>query len=702
MHIGDFSTTEAFLTYYRVKLSAILKMMKLNENIETIPGIGPKYKILLNQANIYTVKDLLLTLPYKYSTFDVKTIAELTPGDNVFIKGKFSSIKNLYGIKSRFKITRGVFEDETGKLETIWFNMPYIANSIPLNFDGYISAKVDTNPKSPRKLQAVNPIWFNREEEIEDSSTIIPIYSQTQGISSRWISKKIEHLLSESNFEDHIDKEFLELFNLTEFDTALKTIHQPKNLEDKNKGLERIAFEELLTLHLQGLKTRKDWEEKTKGIRINFDEIKLKEFIEKLSFGLTNDQKNAIDEIINDLKAKIPMNRLLQGDVGTGKTIVAFIAAHATALEGHHSILIAPTQILAQQHYENALKLLNEHDIKLVTAEERNTPLDLNAEKPAIIIGTHAILHRLDQIPNAGLIVIDEQHKFGVAQRSEIIDHFTKKQNGLTPNLLTMTATPIPRSLALAFYGDLSLSLINEYPRHRKQIQTWLINDSKRNASYDWIKKEIKEKGTQVFILCPFIEESSHEMFSEVKAAETEYENIKSYFNEFKVGLMHGRMKSQEKEEILNKFLNKEFDILVTTPVIEVGIDIPNANIIIIENPERMGLASLHQLRGRVGRGKDQGYCILISNSQDASGRLQNLETIHNGNQLAEIDLKLRGAGDIYGTQQHGFMQLKVADLTDISLVKRTKEAALHVFEKIDNYPKLKNIVNTLKYIGDD
>ena len=681
--------------------------MTLNDPIDSIPGIGPKYKTLLNIAGMNTVLDLLLNIPYKYSTFDVKTIAELEPKDNVFIKGRFTEIKNLYAIKSRFKIAKGVFVDETGKLDLIWFNMPYIANSTPLNTEGYISAKVDVNPKAPKKLQAINPIWFTREEDITDSSTIVPIYSQSQGISSKWFSKKIDYLLSEFEFDDYIDNHFLEDNSLIGFKDALRHIHKPKDLSEKDLGLKRIGFEELLNLHLQGLKTRKDWESKTKGIKINFSPDRVGDFTKDLAFELTNDQKNTILEIIQDLNAVIPMNRLLQGDVGTGKTIVAFLAMYAMALENHNSILIAPTQILAGQHYENALKVLKHLplDIKLVTNETSASTNFENVGLPQIIIGTHAILHKMDKIEQAGLIIIDEQHKFGVAQRSEIIDHFTKKQNGLTPNLLTMTATPIPRSLALAFYGDLSLSLINEYPKDRKKVQTWLINDQKRIASYDWIKKEIKEKGTQVFILCPFIETSEHEMFVDVKAAETEYENVKKYFSEFKVGLLHGKLKSQEKDAILEKFLKKEFDILVTTPVIEVGIDIPNANIIVIENPERMGLASLHQLRGRVGRGKDQGYCILIQGNTangESSTRLKSLETIHNGNDLAEIDMKLRGTGNIYGTQQHGFMQLKVADPTDLVMVKKTKEAALQVFKNLDNYPKLKTLVNRLKYIGDD
>ena len=501
--------------------------MTIHDPIDSIPGIGPKYKALLNMAQINTVRDLLLNIPYKYSTFNKKTISELVPDENVVIKGKFTQIKNLYAVKSRFKITRGVFEDETGKLEAVWFNMPYIANMIPLNTDGYISAKVEINPKSPKKLQTINPAWFTRESDITESETIIPIYSQSQGISSKWFSKKIEYLLQEFNFDDYIDSHFLNEHELNEFNTALKKIHQPKTLDEKDAGLKRIAFEELLGIHLQGLKTRRDWESKTRGVQISFSADRAGEFIKNLAFQLTSDQQKAIKEITEDLNAKIPMNRLLQGDVGTGKTIVAFLAMYAMALENHNSILIAPTQILAGQHYENALKVLKHLplDISLVTSNSKR-PGPSAGSGPSIYIGTHAILHRLDEIPNAGLIIIDEQHKFGVAQRSEIIDHFTKKQNGLTPNLLTMTATPIPRSLALAFYGDLNLSLINEYPKDRKKVQTWLIDEKKRQAAYDWIKKEIIEKGTQVFVLCPFIQESEHEMFAEVKAAETEYKKI--------------------------------------------------------------------------------------------------------------------------------------------------------------------------------
>jgi ATP-dependent DNA helicase RecG len=408
---------------------------------------------------------------------------------------------------------------------------------------------------------------------------------------------------------------------------------------------------------------------------------KIENFIIKLPFKLTNAQKRVIEEIFDDLAKSKPMNRLLEGDVGSGKTVVSAIAMYLSYLNGFQSVLMAPTEILAQQHYKTILQLLTPLKIKIgfATGNEKKKIDDFD-----VMVGTHAVLEKGISFEKLGLVVIDEQQRFGVEQRALI------RGKGKNPHLLTMTATPIPRTIALTLYGDLDLSILDEMPVGRKQIKTWLVPPEKRNNAYSWIEKQIVDTKSQVFIVCPFIEES--ETMQTVKAASKEFENLKNnVFKNLKLGLLHGKMKAKEKEGVLEKFRTGKIDILVATPVVEVGIDIPNATIIVIEASERFGLAQLHQLRGRVGRGDKQSYCLLFTESLNPQTleRLKAMEKHNFGAELAELDLKLRGPGEIYGTMQHGRKMLKIASFSDFDLIQKVKREAEKIFPNLKNYPEL-------------
>jgi len=422
-------------------------------------------------------------------------------------------------------------------------------------------------------------------------------------------------------------------------------------------------------------------------------ELSLQKFIANLPFKLTSDQNKATKEITTDLEKAVPMNRFLQGDVGSGKTVVAAIACYLTVLNGYQSLIMAPTEILANQHFQtinNLFSRLTTLRVSLITSSQKLSA-SWRIENSDIIIGTHALLNQKLKFEKVGLVVVDEQHRFGVNQRALL------KEKALNPHLLTMTATPIPRTVALTLYGELDLSYIKELPYGRLPIKTFLVPKEKRGDGYNWIKNQIKEKQAQVFIVCPLIEESESETLKSIKAAKIEFENTKKIFPEFKLGLLHGKIKSLEKQKIMSDFKNKKIDILVSTPVVEVGIDIPGATIMIIEGVERFGLAQLHQLRGRVGRSDKQSYCLLFSENllEKTIKRLNFFCKNNLGIKLAEFDLTNRGAGNIFGTEQHGFVNLKIADLSDFELISKTKKAVEYFVGKykIEDWEELKERV---------
>ena len=672
-------------------------MISLSDKIGTVKGIGPKYQELLSKLNINKVQDLIYHFPFRYEDRTrIYKISELTPNDEHTIIGVITKLNNLF-TRNGFRITKATIKDISGEADLVWFNQHFISKTIKVGNKLLVSGKIDQDNKRPTFN---SPEWelIGTDDSEQQHMGLIPRYNTTDGVTSKWISKKIQEILSIVEIDDLLPASIREQYFLIHLDDALRRIHTPKDFDEFNKSKYRLSFDELLWLHLRGIKIRTDWNNKNTGHKITLPEEAYKSFKNNLGFELTKGQENSIQEILKDLSDTIPMNRLLQGDVGSGKTAVAEAAILATLLSGFSALLIAPTQVLAKQHYEKMHKTLAVlgFDTDLLTSNVKIQKREL--DKQQLIIATHSILHHLDEYKNIGLIIIDEQHKFGVAQRSKIIDHYTDQN--VVPNLLTMTATPIPRSLALTFYGDLDLSVIGELPKGRKPTITKVIQEKDRREVYKEIDTLIAEKN-QLFVVCPFIQESQVDTLKTVKAAEAEFEKFKKIFSNRKVELLHGRIKN--KDEILSNFVKGNSDILITTPVIEVGVDIPNANMILIETPERFGLASLHQLRGRVGRRQKQGFCYLMASENIPEGlnRLKNLEKISDGNKLAEIDLKVRGPGNMYGVEQHGYMHLSLADITDVEMVKKTKDAATNIFENRHKYPILFNALSEMIYIDD-
>ncbi|HPD74144.1 MAG TPA: ATP-dependent DNA helicase RecG, partial [bacterium] len=535
------------------------------------------------------------------------------------------------------------------------------------------------------EMEPTSDVFSSEKADTIHTGRLVPIYPETYGVSSKWLRSKIKFLLySQTDLKEFLPKEILKEKNFTEINKALNTVHFPEVEEDSKGSLKRFAFEELFIELLNVEKRKSEWSKKVNSKIFKPFKKELDQLIESLPFRLTTSQLEALEEIITDLEKPIPMNRLLEGDVGTGKTIVAILASYIAHLNGTRVLYMAPTEILARQHKETFEKILKDTYIKidLETGAKKEKVKDKDWD---ILIGTHALLFTENNYKNIGLIIIDEQHRFGVEQRGKIVE-ISKEET--TPHLLTMTATPIPRTLALTLYGDLSISVLKDFPFEKRNVSTKVIPEKEREKAYQWIK----EKNEPTFIVCPLIDVSESLSLENVKAAQEEFEILsKGVFKNKKVGLLHGRMKSKEKEETIEKFRNGEIEILVSTPVIEVGIDVPDAAIIVIESAERYGLASLHQLRGRVGRAEKEGFCFafMSDNSRNSYKRLKYLEELNSGIELAEIDLKMRGQGDIFGSLQHGFTKLKVADINDLQMLEDAKVEAQKYFPKLDKYPEL-------------
>jgi len=487
-----------------------------------------------------------------------------------------------------------------------------------------------------------------------------------------------------TDLEEFLPKEILKERNFYKVEDAINKIHFPDSEEQAEKCRERFSFEELFIELLNVEKRKNDWSKKLKSVAFKPFTKEVNKFIDSLPFRLTTSQYNTLKEITNDLSKPTPMNRLLQGDVGTGKTVLAIISSYLTYLNGMRVLYMAPTEILAKQHKETFEKLLKGTyiNIELEIGSKKQTVKEENWD---ILIGTHALLFTEKGYKNIGLVIIDEQHRFGVEQRGRLLDLSKEKT---FPHLLTMTATPIPRTLALTLYGDLSISILKDFPFEQRKVTTKVIPEKNREEAYKWIDK----KNEPTFIVCPLIDASESLSLENVKAAQEEYEILKNgVFKNKSVGLLHGRMKSKEKDEVIRKFREGEIDVLVSTPVIEVGIDVPDATIMVIESAERYGLASLHQLRGRVGRSQKEGYCFafMSNNSRNSYKRLKYLEELNSGVDLAEVDLKMRGQGDIFGSMQHGFKKLKIANVNDLKMLEDAKVQAQKYFPLLDKYPKL-------------
>jgi len=607
-------------------------MLKLEDSILKLPKIGPKNKFLLEKLGIFTIEDLIYHIPQRYEKFEKKVIKDLFFGEKTSVRGILISLNNIF-TRNRKKLTKAIISDGSGKVECIWFNMHYLSKNLEIGEEYEFYGQVGS---SGSKLNLVSPVI--RKIEDANNEEIINIYPLTEGITSNFLREKIQFSFENLEIEEFLPEEILHKYNFLPLKETLRELHFPKDIEKISEVRKRLEFGEMF-LELLKVESRKsNWKEKLSSAKFKNYESKLLELKNSLPFQLTKTQQKAIDEILHDLSQTKPMNRLLEGDVGTGKTLVAVFASYFTFLNGYKTYYLAPTEILAKQHFSSFQKYLEPLGVKIIL-KTGNTKKKLQDQEFDIVIGTHAILFDQSEISNLALVVIDEQHRFGVEQRSKLLKIYEQK---VVPNLLTMTATPIPRTFALTLYGDLEISVLDAPPNKDKKITTYVVYPNKRESMYQWIL----EKNEPAFIVCPFISESESEDLSQVKSAEKEFELLKTgVFKSKKVGLLHGKMKTTEKDEILSNFSDQKIDILVSTPVVEVGVDIPDANIIVIESAERYGLGSLPKLRGRVRSSAKEGFCIVISStgSKKSMERLKNLEKYNKGLELAEVDLKIRG-----------------------------------------------------------
>ena len=675
--------------------------LTLDSSIAQLPRIGDKYTKKFQKLGISTIRDLLFHFPHRYDDFSkVSVIKELVVNEVATVQGKVLSIKNASTFRRGLTITEALIEDKTGAVKAVWFNQPFIEQNL----------KKDTNVSLAGKFIAGKngPHFSNPSYEtillgkiLTHTAGLIPIYSETFGLTSkliRYAQKLIAPLVKE--VEEYLPAEIIKGQKLSPLKTALQEIHFPKNETSNKKARQRLAFDELFLIQLSVIKRKQAIQKKT-AKPIAFDKTLVKSFVEGLPFTLTNSQKVVTWDILQDISRPVPMNRLLSGDVGSGKTIVAAIVALETVKTGSQVAIMAPTELLAQQHFNEFTKLLKDFKLKIdiLTGSKKTF-----SKETDIVIGTQALIQKTVAFRDLALTIVDEQHRFGVKQRAAIQQNIMKikdKTPKTIPHFLTLTATPIPRTLALTIYGDLDVSLLKEMPKNRKEIITKIVTSANRQKAYQFIHQQVKQ-GRQVFVICPLIEESEK---LEVKSVTQEYEKLsKEIFPDLKIAMLHGRMKSEEKQKIMEDFSAqgrsasggkaKKTDILVSTSVIEIGIDIPNATVMMIEGSERFGLAQLHQFRGRVGRGEHQSYCFLFSDNQTAktNARLKALLTCKNGFELAEKDLKIRGGGELYGLRQSGLPDLAMANLENVELIEQTRKEANNLLEndsELKNHPLL-------------
>ncbi len=678
--------------------------MNLSTPVADAGKLYHMYAKRLENLEILTLKDFLYHLPHRYDDYSLITpITNVKAGEVVTIQGTITDISNHY-TKSHKQIQKAQVTDPTGSINIVWFNQPFITKTLKFGDKIALSGRIESDGFL-LSLTAPDFEIIPEDGHTIHTGRLVPVYPETAGVSSKWLRRQVYKLLQKTDeLTDFLPKPTLHTLGLMDYSSALHEIHFPESLEKAEKARERLGFDEVFLLQLAALQRKSEWRQKLKGHAFTIEKFEkdIQKFWEQLPFEPTNAQRRVIHEIFKDLEKTEPMNRLVQGDVGSGKTVVAGIAMYLAFLNGFQSVLMAPTQILAEQHYQTLNKLLTPLGITVgLQTGNSKTVKEKESKKPHntdILVGTHAVLAETVQFEKLGLIVIDEQHRFGVQQRGVM------REKGENPHVLTMTATPIPRTVALTLYSDLDLSVIDELPKGRQIIKTWLIPEIKREGAYKWIEGKVNE-GDQAFIVCPFIEES--ESMTTVKAAAVEFERLQKHvFPKLRLGLLHGKQRPKEKDAILQDFRDKKIDILVATPVVEVGIDIPNATIIVIEAAERFGLAGLHQLRGRVGRGEKQSYCLLFTESRSPGTihRLKSLEKIHNGAELAELDLKLRGAGELYGTLQHGKAWLKIAQIGDMKLISTARQEANKVFPELQKYPQLLGKVTelTLNHVSPD
>jgi len=707
--------------------------MDFSTPVEKIPRVGPAFLKKLHRLGIKTAGQLLYHFPHRYEDFsNLIPISQVKIGGPFCFQGQITDIKNIRTFRKRMMLTQAALQDPTGKLKVMWFNQPYLANTLKKGTFVCLAGKISGKGKS---IYLSNPAYEKlpdnfREIDFKLSHTgrLIPVYPETEGLSSKWLRFIVKPLLLKlkDRIPDFLPPKISKKYDFLAFQEAIWQIHFPDSLELAEKAKKRFGFEELFELSLfvqrERLKLAKE-----KALAISIDVDLMKEFTKSLPYELTNAQKKSSWQILKDLEKPRPMNRLLEGDVGSGKTVVAAMAALNVAKAGYQSAFLAPTEILAKQHFKTINEVLKKFklNVGLITGKEsysgskkitrRELLEKVTNKKVDILIGTHAIIQDTTpktsektpiQFNNLALVIIDEQHRFGVEQRAKLC-----RQKSFIPHLLSMTATPIPRTLSLTVYGDLDLSIIDEMPKGRKKIITKIIQSKDKKATYEFIRRQVK-KGRQAFVICPRIEpaktsaedlggqtlvlDARNFSWMDVKAVKQEYKKLsEEIFSDLKVEMLHGKMGSQEKEKTMQDFKDKKIDILVSTSVVEVGVDIPNATVMMIEGSEKFGLAQLHQFRGRVGRSDWQSYCFLFT---DAPGivynrRLHALVNCQDGFELAEKDLAIRGPGDFAGQRQWGIPDLAMSSLSDTILVSKARNDAKEILQEdpqLKKYPWLK------------
>jgi len=717
--------------------------MDFSTPVEKLPYIGPATQKRLKKLSIKTIRDLFYHFPHRYEDFsNLIPISKAQIGGPFCFQGKIAEIKNIRTFRKKMTLTQAAIEDKTGKLRVIWFNQPYLINALKKDTYLFLAGKITGKGKS---IYLSNPVYekINQELNIKNyelthTGRLVPVYPETEGLSSKWLRFIIKPLLtklihqSPQLFNDPLPEKIIKKYNLPLFRQALWQIHFPDSLEKAEEAKKRFAFEELFELSLFVIQERlKLLKEKAKPIPIDLNLIST--FVKSLPFQLTQAQKKAAWQILKDLEKSHPMNRLLEGDVGSGKTVVAAMAILNVVRAGYQVAFMVPTEILAKQHYATVDGLLRRFGarIGLITGkdnyycDERVSREGLlkrvEEDKVDVLIGTQALIEDTNpktkyrtpvRFNKLALVVIDEQHRFGVEQRASLC-----RQRGLTPHLLSMTATPIPRTLALTVYGDLDLSVIDEMPRGRKKIITKIVQPKDKKETYNFIREQIKD-GRQAFVICPRIEPSAKAeldvgqftllderalSWREVKAVKEVYDKLsKEIFPDLKIAMLHGKMKSGEKEKIMTDFKDGKTDILVSTSVVEVGVDIPNASVMVIEGAEKFGLAQLHQFRGRVGRSAHQSYCFLFVDTEGViyNRRLRALVSCDNGFELAEKDLAIRGPGDFSGQRQWGIPDLAMSSLSDPILVSNVRNEAKNILEEdpeLKKYPLLRERLKQFK-----
>ncbi len=679
----------------------------LDSPITIIKGISTSVDKKFAKLNVRTVRDLLYFFPRRYVDYSQrKHISELIEGEEQTIIGtiwqaKVATLGNRRG-------TEAIVGDETGNIRVVWFNQPYLAKSFRTNARIVISGTVSIF-KGHKVFES--PEWeLLQDKELIHTGRLVPVYPLTQGLYPRQVRKWTKETVDGYVWQlsDFLPSEIKTRCQLLDLPTAIAQIHYPNDQTMAARTRGRLSFDELFLLQLGVLAKKRDWQEGQPGNAFHIDQEVINRFLNCLPFTLTRAQERVLQDILTDLQQAKAMSRLLQGEVGSGKTVIATLALLIAAANGYQGALMAPTEVLAEQHYTNICNYLSQISSQkpspelgegtircykgflsktltialligsLSNSEKESLHGEIKQGKVDIIIGTHALIQKEVEFKKLGLAVIDEQHRFGVLQRSAL------RQKGFNPHVLVMTATPIPRTMALTLYGDLDLSTIDELPPGRQVVKTKCLEPQDRGKAYDFLRRQVTN-GRQAFIICPLIEESE---VLEAKAATTEYERLsREVFPDLKLGLLHGQMPGDEKEEVMRHFRAGELDILVSTSVVEVGIDVPKASVMMVEGAERFGLSQLHQFRGRVGRDKEQGYCLLIPEklSPEARERLHLMERVHNGFALAEKDLELRGPGEFFGTHQSGLPNLKLAKLTDLRSLELARREAITLFQKDPN-----------------